>query len=280
MLEDDDEEKVVAVRRQRKMSTVLKKTSARQIAKNATPEQLRQALQQGCEVSVKEIDSLLVLLMEKKRKMEQEEAESNLQILREFLYCLRKQKLEELNQIQTDLQYIKEDINAVERNRMELYWAKERYTVKLRMLVDDPSAIKAWPSLIERQSCGIISSLPSTQGPCWMNAGISKNRKDDVKPPVSSEMVKRKDSHGRSDSQLATQSGLELAREKRVLSQFNDLQECYLQKRRLGARQSYKQQEKDTNVMKREGYHAGLEDFLSVLSTFTRYRFLFLVNEI
>ncbi|KAL6990711.1 coatomer subunit alpha, variant 2 [Sarracenia purpurea var. burkii] len=235
---------------------------------------------QGCEVSAKEIDSLLVLLMEKKRKMEQEEAESNLQILREFLYCLRKQKLEELNQIQTDLQYIKEDINAVERNRMELYRAKERYTVQLRMLVDDPSAIKAWPSLIERQSCGIISSLPSTQGPCWMNAGISKNRIDDVKPPVSSEMVKRKDSHGRSDSQHATQLGLEIAREKRVLSQFNDLQECYLQKRRLGARQSYKQQERDTNVMKREGYHAGLEDFLSVLSTFTRYSRLRVIAEL
>lgn len=54
-------------------------------------------LRQGCEVSVKELDSLLSMLAEKKRKMEQEEAETNLQIMHDFLQCLRKQKLEELN---------------------------------------------------------------------------------------------------------------------------------------------------------------------------------------
>ena len=54
-------------------------------------------LRQGCEVSVKELDSLLAMLAEKKRKMEQEEAETNLQIMHDFLQCLRKQKLDELN---------------------------------------------------------------------------------------------------------------------------------------------------------------------------------------
>ncbi|GMP73305.1 hypothetical protein CsSME_00031095 [Camellia sinensis var. sinensis] len=113
----------------------------------------------GCDVSVKELDSLLTLLEEKKRKIEQEEAETNMQILLDFLHCLRKQKLEELNEIQTDLQYIKEDINAVERHRIDLYRAKERYSVKLRMLLDDPSATKAWPSLMDRRRCGILSSI-------------------------------------------------------------------------------------------------------------------------
>lgn len=75
------------------LNKLLMKRSARQMAKSATPvEQLRQAIQQGCEVSVKELDSLLSLLMDKKRKMEQEEAETNLQILLEFLRCLKKQK--------------------------------------------------------------------------------------------------------------------------------------------------------------------------------------------
>lgn len=50
-------------------------------------------------MSVKELDSLLSLLMDKKRKMEQEEAETNLQILLEFLQCLKKQKVEELNEV-------------------------------------------------------------------------------------------------------------------------------------------------------------------------------------
>lgn len=56
-------------------------------------------LRQGCEVSAKELDSLLSLLVDKKMKMEQSEAETNMQILLDFLNCLRKKKLEELNQV-------------------------------------------------------------------------------------------------------------------------------------------------------------------------------------
>lgn len=55
---------------------------------------------QGCELSVKELDGLLSLLAEKKRKMEQEEAETNMQILLDFLQCLRKQKLDELHEVE------------------------------------------------------------------------------------------------------------------------------------------------------------------------------------
>lgn len=54
---------------------------------------------QGCEVSVKEVDTLMSLLAEKKRKMEQEEAERNMQILLDFLHCLRKQKVDELSEV-------------------------------------------------------------------------------------------------------------------------------------------------------------------------------------
>ncbi|XP_028109231.1 E3 ubiquitin-protein ligase COP1-like isoform X3 [Camellia sinensis] len=185
-----------------------------------------------------------------------------------------------LQQIQTDLQYIKEDINAVERHRIDLYRAKERYSVKLRMLLDDPSATKAWPSLMDRRRCGILSSIPpSPQGLCWMNEGNSQNRKVDGKALVSSQMVQRKDSYSGPDSHV-TQSGLAVARKRRVHAQFNDLQECYLQRRRHWVRQSYKQEERDTNAMNREGYHAGLEDFQSVLSTFTRYSRLRVVAEL
>lgn len=58
-----------------------------------------------------------------------------------------------------------------------------------------------------------------------------------------------------------------------VLIQFNELQECYLQKRRHGASQLHRQDDRDVKALNREGYHAGLEDFQSVLTTFTRYRF-------
>lgn len=54
-------------------------------------------------MSVKELESLLSLLMDKKRKMEQEEAESSLQIMLEFLQLLRKRKVEELNEVCLEL---------------------------------------------------------------------------------------------------------------------------------------------------------------------------------
>ncbi|CAN6274273.1 unnamed protein product [Urochloa humidicola] len=141
------------------LDKVLKKISARQIAKTASPiDQFRYALQQGNEMGVKELDSLMTLISEKKRQMEQQESETNMQILLVFLHCLRKQKLEELNE-------------------------------------------------------------------------------------------------------------------------FNELQEYYLQRRRTGA-QPRRQEERDIVAMNREGYHAGLQDFQSVLTTFTRYSRLRVIAEL
>lgn len=77
------------------------------------------------------------------------------------------------------------------------------------------------------------------------------------------------DLHGGSNSQHVAQSSLALARKRRVLAL-----------RRHGARQSYKQEARDVNGVNREGYHAGLEDFQSVLSTFTRYSRLRVIAEL
>lgn len=54
---------------------------------------------QGCEVSIKEVDTLMSLLSVKKRKMEQDEAEKYMQALLDFLYYLRKQKVDELSEV-------------------------------------------------------------------------------------------------------------------------------------------------------------------------------------
>lgn len=56
-------------------------------------------IRQGCEIPIKDLDNLMSLLAEKKRKMEQEEAERNMQILLDFLQYLRKQKVDELNEV-------------------------------------------------------------------------------------------------------------------------------------------------------------------------------------
>ncbi|KAF5474891.1 hypothetical protein F2P56_006744 [Juglans regia] len=254
------------------LDKLLKKNSARQVAKSASPfEHLRHALQQGCEVSIKELDGLLSLLAKKKRKMEQEEAETKLQILLDFLHCLRKQKLEEMNEIQADLLYIKEDINAVKRYRTELYRAKERFSVKLRMLDDDPIAAKAWASLTDMHGSGIISSPHCLQG---------QMEPQNKKAQVSLQVFQRKDGNNGSDQQSVAPSALALARKKRVHSQFNDLQDCYLQKRRNWNGESHKGEESNTNPIKREGYHPGLDDFQSVMTTFTRYSRLRVIAEL
>ncbi|KAL4562992.1 hypothetical protein LXL04_027023 [Taraxacum kok-saghyz] len=259
------------------LNKLLMKASARHIAQHSSPtEHLRQALQQGCDVSVKEVDILLVLLSEKKRKMEQEEAETNLQIMREFLHSLRKQKLEELNEIQNDLQYIKEDINAVERQRLELHRAREKYSVKLRMLSDDPHNVRSsWPSLMDKRNSSNMSNGNSVQSQFW------KGGRGDVKAPVTvtSQLGQKKDGFSGGDSHNS-QHGVAVARKRRVHAQFNDLQECYLNKRRYWARHSQKQEEKNSNHLQREGFHSGLKDFQSVLSSFTRYSRLRVVAEL
>ena len=50
-------------------------------------------------MSIKEVDTLKSLLSAKKRKMEQEEAEKYMQTLLDFLYYLRKQKVDELSEV-------------------------------------------------------------------------------------------------------------------------------------------------------------------------------------
>ncbi|XVE72461.1 hypothetical protein DITRI_Ditri11bG0041000 [Diplodiscus trichospermus] len=261
------------------LDKLLKKTSALQISKTASPvEQFRQALNQGYEISIKELDSLLSLLAERKRKMEQEEAERNMQILLDFLQCLRKQKVDELNEVQTDLQFIKEDINSVERHRIDLYRARDRYSVKLRMLGDDSSTRKPWPSSIDKNSSGIVSSTVNVRG--LMSVGNLQNKKIDGKVEVSGHGPQRKDALHGADSQGLNQSGLSVPRKKRVHAQFNDLQECYLQKRRQLANQLHIKQESDKNVIHREGYNAGLAEFQTVLSTFTQYSRLRVIAEL
>ncbi|XP_010413925.1 PREDICTED: E3 ubiquitin-protein ligase COP1 isoform X2 [Camelina sativa] len=259
------------------LDKLLKKTSARHVSKTASPlDQFREALQRGCDVSIKEVDSLLTLLSERKRKMEQEEAERNMQILLDFLHCLRKQKVDELNEVQTDLQYIKEDINAVERHRIDLYRARDRYSVKLRMLGDDPSTRNAWPH--EKNHSGFNSNSLSIRGGNLL--GNYQNKKVEGKPQGSSHGLPKKDALSGSDSQSLNQSTVSMARKKRIHAQFNDLQECYLQKRRQLVDQPNSKQENDKSVVRREGYSNGLADFQSVLTTFTRYSRLRVIAEI
>lgn len=118
-------------------------------------------------------------------------------------------------QIQSDLQYIKEDIHAAERRRIELYRRRDRHSAKMRMLVDDPTSKSVWPSLMDKHTGAIISRTDIAPGQGRMIPGGSQNRKTDVKPSASP-LSLRKDASGSSDTQNLTQSGLALARKRRV----------------------------------------------------------------
>ena len=48
---------------------------------------------------MKDLDSLLLLLSERKRKLEQEEAETNMEVLLDFLHLARQRKQEELLEV-------------------------------------------------------------------------------------------------------------------------------------------------------------------------------------
>lgn len=54
---------------------------------------------QGVDLPMADLDALLRLLGNKKRKLEQEEAESNMEILLDFLHLLRHRKHDELKEV-------------------------------------------------------------------------------------------------------------------------------------------------------------------------------------
>ncbi|XP_064977435.1 E3 ubiquitin-protein ligase COP1-like isoform X6 [Musa acuminata AAA Group] len=147
-----------------------------------------------------------------------------------------------LKQVQTDMQFIKDDINAVEKHRTELYRVRE-------------------------------SSLVRT------GSDNLQIRSNDVTAQLNHQEHQRKDAFSGSETSSLIQSGRVIARKRKIQAQFKELQECYLQKRRLGASQSHHPKEK-VNAKVREGYHVGLEDFQSILTTFTKYSRLRVIAEL
>lgn len=128
----------------------------------------------------------------------------------------------QIMQVQADLQYIKEDINAVERHRIELYRARERYSVKLRMVMDGPVGAKLQTSTMDKNSNPLVSSSRSAYGGC--SPGNFQNKKTETKPQGSSQGHPRKEFPTGSDvHQSPSQSGVAVAGKRRVHQQVGDL---------------------------------------------------------
>lgn len=91
------------------------------------------------------------------------------------------------------------------------------------MLNEDPSAKTVWPSLLDKRSSGMKSSVPSVQGQCWMGSGSSQSRRADAKALVSTQIVQRKDACSGSDSAHGAQSGVSVAQKRRIHAQVSNL---------------------------------------------------------
>lgn len=119
--------------------------------------------------------------------------------------------------MQTDLQYIKEDINAVERHRIELYRTKERYSMKFQTLgthLNDQILAKLSPSSMDKHNGAFFSSVRTVSGATYSG---NFQKKAEIKGQASSQGYQRKDGFSGSDPQnVVSQSGFSVARKKRV----------------------------------------------------------------
>ncbi|KAJ7562876.1 hypothetical protein O6H91_03G087500 [Diphasiastrum complanatum] len=254
------------------LNKILKKASASQLVSNASPtEHLRLALNQGADVSVKELDSLLNLLAERKRKAELEEAEANMEILYEFLRKSSQQKQEELKEIQGDLLCLQEDIEAVRKQRHELMKRKELSLSKVCTQLEQRSGDCGQESA-GYSSCAPVDygrqSQTSAQGCSKCKGNVDINGLG-LQVPREDELS---DNHADESFELQSSAGSSV-KKRRVLDQFEDLQECYLQKR---CRKQFKTLSEASEKKVVEGSSGGsdldgLEDFRAVLSAFTRY---------
>jgi hypothetical protein len=101
----------------------------------------------------------------------------------------------------------------VERHRLELYRAKERYSIRK----DDPAAPKLWTSPLDKAS-GLF--LPSSRAPLASCPGSLPYKKLDLKAQVSYQGFQRRDALTCSNPpNVLIQSSNVMARKRRVQAQ-------------------------------------------------------------
>ncbi|KAK9715022.1 hypothetical protein RND81_06G137300 [Saponaria officinalis] len=224
-------------------------------------------------MSIKELDSMLSLLAERKRKMEREEAETNLQILLEFLVYLKKRKLEELSEVQNDLKYIKEDIQVIEKRRTELSNMKHRCNVRVKMINDDLTTTDLCPSVSRAATDDCSTQDKRISGSTQCRESLHFDT------PLWSREIRETDAIACPESQHLGPTERLVARKRQIQAQFTDLQDYYLRKRRYWAKNSEAAEEKVLNENS-SGYYVGLEDLQTVLTSCTRYSQLRVVSEL
>lgn len=127
--------------------------------------------------------------------------------------------------VQSDLQYIKEDLNSVERHRIELYQARERCSVKLKMLSasGDPLGIRSRTSSrpMDRNVPVPVSNSYNIRG--GITSMNFQYKKDEGKTQVNIPRTQSKEAAlNEPTSQHMSPSCLAITRKKRVHAQVSD----------------------------------------------------------
>ncbi|CAI5475008.1 unnamed protein product [Closterium sp. Yama58-4] len=303
------------------LNKLLKKATATQMVSTASPSQhLRLALQHGADVSmsVRELDALLVLLAEKRRKAEQEEAEMNMDILLDFLQRSRQKKQAELDELRADLLFIREDIAAVEQRRRALQQMREQSAAAIHALLFRGGASSAGAAVETGFGSGGLAGLKAGAGGGLAGSkrrggpalahhlqqtaqkmrvlgdgrGIGGGGVGAVKEEAEGEgggegggLV----ACGPSDIAMSAST---VAKKRRVFSHFDDLQECYLHHRRQAAHaakpavaapaaaEAGRRGDTEGGAVGQVDLGMGLEDFRQVLAAFTRFSRVKVVAEL
>uniref|UniRef100_A0A7I4ASH5 RING-type domain-containing protein n=1 Tax=Physcomitrium patens TaxID=3218 RepID=A0A7I4ASH5_PHYPA len=271
------------------LTKLMNELSASMMLKNASPaEQLRLALEQDADLPPKELDSLLLLLNERKQKLDREEAEINTEIIFDFLHRLQFRKLEAMKEVQSDLQFLKDDIATVER-RLRCLLASNKSHSK-RVCEESPlSDLDIHTEYGSTSTGGAVSMWRSGQSGAYTPPGEEKlNRAERIRirnlayTSVSTDI----ENDPSVDSPGEYAGAHKIAKKRRVLAQFEELQGAYFLRRRQIAFKECQKQQSQESVSKKgaykdwDTYDDGLDDFQSILTTYTRYSQLRVVAEL
>lgn len=131
-----------------------------------------------------------------------------------------------MHQLQGDLAFLKEDIAYVERQRLELSKSKERYSMKIRMLIDSSSPQLDRLASDNSSTGGAISLLRSGQGGATVPSSGHTRRGDSKQRVVSMSSLKKEASvdsgNGNTSDSLgvtAAHTGVMMAKKRRVAQQ-------------------------------------------------------------
>ncbi|KAG0619816.1 hypothetical protein M758_4G167500 [Ceratodon purpureus] len=277
------------------LTKLLKKESESKILTNASPaEHLRLALEQGANLSAKELDSLLLLLSEKKQQLEHVEAESNLEVLLDFLHRSQLRKQEKLHEVQNDLDFLDGDIATVERRQNWLLMSKDRHC-KRGFMGSSSFDLNSHPGCESSSTGNALSVWRGGQGgastaPSEQNLySADKLRMRNVAYTSVTRGFGKASYSLEDDPSVASPDDSarvhKVAKKRRVLAQFDELQEAYLLRRRQVAIKQRQRQlqasaiEKDASTFT-DNYCDGLDDFQSMLTAYTRYSCLRVVAEL